>query len=390
MHTVVLIPTSPHPLGPQLHQVLCARFASGAIDIVLLSSAEDFLTHQPADLLVVVLSPAPEAALAVIQKARPSVHGPILGIGQTTNSRLILRALHEGADHYIDENDLETQLLAVLHRLYGHEEPAPAASKGKVVGVLGASGGCGTSTLAVNLAALLAREDQRCALVDLKPGSGDLAALLDLTPVHSLADLCLNAGRMDRAMLEAALMPHSCGIHLLGPPQAYDEIRLVTTKGVQKVLALLRELFPYIVVDLEDCFHEEQVFTLRQAEAIFLVFRLDFTALRNTRRILDYLRQIEVPADRVRLVINRHGQASELPHSEAQEALGCKIAHFIPDDPKTINGANNTGVPVVVKAPTTKVALSLGQLAAALKGAKESSGPNPGIPRKSGWLASLY
>jgi pilus assembly protein CpaE len=94
-----------------------------------------------------------------------------------------------------------------------------------------------------------------------------------------------------------------------------------------------------------------------------LVARLDFTSLRNARRILEHFQDLDVPRERVRVVINRHGQANELPVDEAEEALGEKLAHFIPDDPKTVNGANNAGLPVVLRAPKMKVAQAISQLA---------------------------
>ncbi len=394
MPTVVLIPSLPHPLSQRLQETLRSRVGCTPV-LVPFDQAEAVLGRDRVDMLVVVLSPAPDAALALIRTLRHRVFGPVLAVGQASESKLILRALHEGADHYLDEADLETQLEAVLHRLHGREgsreRQRSEEHSGRLVAVLGASGGCGTSTLAVNLATVLARQHGRCALVDLKPGVGDLAALLDLRPEHSLADLCLNAARMDRAMFEAALVPHASGVHLLAPPQMYEDIRLVTPKGVHKTLTLARETFPLAVADLEDCFHEEQVIALRQADLVLLVFRLDFTSLRNTRRILDYFEQINIPDERVRLVINRYGQAKELPVSEAEEALGRKVAYYIPDDPKTVNGANNMGVPVVLKAPSSKVAQSMTGVAGALKPpAGRSASTLGGLARSAGWLTSFY
>jgi pilus assembly protein CpaE len=196
---------------------------------------------------------------------------------------------------------------------------------------------------------------------------------------------------MDRAMFESALTPHPSGVHLLAPPQMYDDIRLITAQGVKKSLALARDCFPYTVADLEDCFHEEQVLALRQADPVLLVFRLDFTSLRNARRVLEYLGQIDVAAERVRLVANRYGQAKELPAEEAEQALGAKVAHFIPDDPKTVNGATNTGVPAVLKSPATKVAQSIAQLARALRpaAAAKSAGGLAGLARGVSWLTSF-
>jgi pilus assembly protein CpaE len=184
-----------------------------------------------------------------------------------------------------------------------------------------------------------------------------------LKPQFTLADLCLNVSRLDRAMFEKMLVRHSSGVHLLASPQVFGNARVVTSQGVSHALTMARKLFAHVVVDLEDCFHEEQIVTLRQAASILLVFRLDFTSLRNARRILEQLKDLEIPRVRVRLVANRHGTPYELPLIEAEQALGEKLVHFIPDDPKSLNRANNAGIPVVLKNPTAKVSRSMAALA---------------------------
>jgi pilus assembly protein CpaE len=392
MRIVVLSDNTLHPVSIKLRDVLRAKVdCEGGPQMALLDQAEEVLPRAAAEMTFVVLSPDPERALALLRRLRPLADGSVLAVGQASESKLILRALHEGADHYLDEAELETHLEAVLARLHRREEVASGEAVGRLISILGASGGSGTSTLAVNLAAVLARESQRCALIDLKPGVGDLAALLDVKPTHTLADLCINARRMDRSMFESALVAHPSGIHLLAPPQVYEDIRLVTPTGVQQTLSLARQLFPYAVADLEDCFHEEQMVALRQSEIVLLVFRLDFTSLRNTCRILEYLEQVEGVRERVRLVINRYGQAKELPASEAEEALGLKVSHFIPEDARTINGANNTGVPAVLKTPSTKVAQSIVQLAQTLRPAPPAAPPIKSPSRNgTAWLPSFH
>jgi pilus assembly protein CpaE len=391
MHAAVLIHNPSHSLGTQLREMVRDRLHCPVPTLISFDQAEEVLARGRVSMLVFVLSPFPERALHLLRKLRGQVAGPVLAFGLASESKLILRALHEGADHYLDEADLETQLDAVLQRLQIKEE-AIRRPAGQLFAMLGASGGSGTSTLAVNLATVLARESQRCALIDLKPGVGDLAALLDLKPTHNLADLCLNAGRMDRAMFESALVAHSSGVQLLAPPQMYEDIRLVTAQGVQKSLSLARESSPFTVVDLEDCYHEEQVVVLRQADLVLLVFRLDFTSLRSTRRILDYLEQVGVGEGRVRLVINRYGQAKELPLSEAEDALSRKIPYIIPDDPKTINSANNAGVPAVLRTPSAKVSQSIVQMANNLvrPEAGKASGVLQAVRSVNGWLAAFH
>ena len=75
----------------------------------------------------------------------------------------------------------------------------------------------------------------------------------------------------------------------------------------------------------------------------------------------------------VRSVVNRFGQPQEVPFTKAEEALGLKIAHYVPDDPKTVNRANNNGVPVVLENASCKVSRSLVQLATILNGKQQPS-----------------
>jgi pilus assembly protein CpaE len=326
------------------------------------ANPEQLVSQFQPELIVVNIGPDSERALEAIHRLRRATNCPLVAVGAVNDPKVILRALHQGADHFIDEVELETGLQAALKRMkIKKEEAAPPA--GRFVVVLATSGGCGASTVAVNLAAVFAKENQTCALLDLKAGRGDQAALLDVKPAFNLADLCLNVSRVDRAIFDKMVVQHASGIHLLAAPRAFGDIRVVTPEGVGQAIAMALSHYTFVVADLEDCFHEEQLVALRQATCIILVSRLDFTSLRNTRQILEHFDELDVPRARVRIVINRFGQPNELPVAEAEEALGDKLAHFIPDDSKTINGANNAGIPAVIKAPGSKVAQSIMRLA---------------------------
>ncbi|HYV39497.1 MAG TPA: hypothetical protein VE988_27655, partial [Gemmataceae bacterium] len=219
------------------------------------------------------------------------------------------------------------------------------------------------STLAVNVSATLAKKHQQCCLVDLHPGRGDLDGMLDVKPQFTLADLCLNQSRLDRAMFEKTLTRHDAGIHLLSAPPQWTDSRAVSPEGVSLALNMARKIYSHVVVDLEDCFHDEQVKVLQQTTHLLLVFRLEFAGLRNARRSLEHLDNLGVARRKIRLVANRFGQPNELPPDEVEEALGQKIAFYVPNDPKTANGAHNTGIPVVLKEPGCKLAQSLSELA---------------------------
>jgi pilus assembly protein CpaE len=361
MRTLVVSNNGLDPVSTRLRGVLRTRVDMEGPTVARYEDVEKCLTQGEADMFVVALSPDPERGLEALRRLRRSTAGYVLAVGQTSEPKLILRALDHGADHYLDEADLEAGLEAVLMRLQSKREVTPPS--GRLVAVLGASGGSGASTLSANLSAALAKEHSKCALIDLKPGRGDLAALFDLKPNFHLADLCLNATRLDQAMFEKALVPHPCGVHLLAAPQLFADTRLVTAQGVSQVLNLSRRLYSHVVADLEDCFHEEQLTALRQASTVVVVSRLDFTSLRNVRRILEHLEENGISRSVVKIAVNRYGQPGELPASEAEEALGGKLSFYIPDDPKTINSSNNTGVPAVLRAPSAKVSTAINQMA---------------------------
>jgi len=334
--------------------------------VLALHGATARLAQTQSDLLVLVLPPNPERSLAVLSELQPLTSARVLVVGPASDSRLLLLALRAGAADYIEEGELEAELPHSLSRLSAGLPSRRDA--GQIIAILAPSGGSGSSTVAVNVAATLAGKHGSVLLCDLKLTTGDLASLLDVQPTHTLAELCHHATRMDRIILERSLVRHSSGVHLLAPPRSFGDAHLVTTEGVRQTLTLARTFFPYVVVDVDHSFGDEQLQVLKQADSILLVLRLDYTSLRHTQRTLDYFQDHGINAGRVQVVVNRYGQPQEVPAAKAEEALGIKILHFIPDEPKTVNRANNNGVPVVLENQSAKVSRSLLQLAGSING----------------------
>jgi pilus assembly protein CpaE len=338
-----------------------------ASHVVGLGAMDDRLTKVKPDLLLLVLSPNPDLALSVLDQARNDARGRVVVIGPSSDPKLVVRALRGGADDFVDEEDIEADLEAALGR-FKREQATRSSDDARVIAVLAPSGGSGSSTIAANVATMLAKQHKTSALLDLKLESGDLAALLNLKPTHTLADLCQNVARLDRVLFERSLARHSSGVHLLASPTQFSDVALVTAEGVRKALGMAKLMFPYVVIDLDHSFHAEQIEALRLADQILIVLRLDFASLRNTRRTLDYLEKLGIGRDHVQIVVNRYGQPKEVPAAKAEEALGLKIFHYVPDDPKTVNRAINDGVPMVIESPSSRVARSVMKLAASVNG----------------------
>ena len=368
----IIVASDSEPMSVRLRELLISRGYDGsAVHLVSLDHTLDCAVKIRPQVIVLVLSPNPASGLEVLCEVQGTTPARVLAVGPASNPRLILQVLREGAFQYLDEHELDAELPVALRRV--KTEPTEQGESGRIVTVLAASGGSGSSTVAVNIATALSATHERCALFDLKLQTGDLATLLDVQPIHTLADFCRKSARMDRCMFEQCFVRHSSGVHLLAPPGTYADVGVVTPQGVRKALSMSRAMFPYVVVDLDHSYRREQAQALYQADVILLVLQLDFTSLRQSRRTLGYIEQLGIGFNQVRLVVNRYGRPKELPVFRVEEALGIKAQHFIPDQPRSVNRANNNGVPVILERPTAKVSKSIVELAMSVNGLHATS-----------------
>ena len=316
-------------------------------------------------LLLFAMPPNASAMAAVLRDARRTApKAYMVAIGPANDEERIVRTLDEGVDEYLDESILETEMSGMIARFKTQAEPENVqTTAGWVIAVLSPSGGSGASVVAANLSVTLAKEHGQCGLVDLRLSAGDLASMLDLRPTQSVADACEHVARIDRSMLEQFFVRHASGVFLLAAPSQLADVRRVNAKGIRQTFAMARLRFPYLVVDLDNVIDPEQTEALWQADVVLLMLRLDYTSVRNTRRVLDHLECLGIQLDRVRLVANGCGERKQLSPAQAEEALEMKIWHSIPSEPAVILSAINNGVPAVLRHPSAKVSRSLSKLA---------------------------
>lgn len=89
---------------------------------------------------------------------------------------------------------------------------------------------------------------------------------------------------------------------------------------------------------------------------------MDFNALRNARRTIDYLHHAGIDRNRIRLIANQYGRQKELSRGQAEEALHMKISHFIPEYPKTVIASLNCGEPAVIGSPKSRLTKAIKQM----------------------------
>lgn len=316
---------------------------------------------EAAELVFVVLSSEIDRALSLISNLRKTSRSKLVAVGSARDPQRILRVVQAGTDSYVDEEgDLVDQVRSAIQRVeYLSDE---GGSRGEIITITASNGGTGCSTMATNLGFALAAQGN-CCLADLDLRRGDLASMVNAKPRHTIVDLCANTQSLDKQMFQEALLDCGHGVSLLAAPQTLDDVQQVTTEGVEKVMQFARADFDHVIVDLEDFFHREQFRVLQLSDLILFMFRLEFNGLRNARRTIEFLTHAGIDEHKLKLVTNFTGRPKELTVAQAEDALQMKITHFIPDDPKAQNQSLNSGVPVVIGSPRSKIAKAIQQVA---------------------------
>jgi len=367
----ILIASDEQPLAQRLQTVLADQGLDCPIGhVVTLDVIADRSGLARPDLIVFMLPGDPRAGLPALRETRNTLpHVRMLAIGPATDPKLILETLKQGADEFLDRENAEAELAGAVDRyrsLHIQREEGPKA--GRVVALLSPSGGSGASTLAASIATTLAQEYGDCGLIDLRMGVGDQAAMFDLRPARTLADLCDHVTRLDQSLFDQFLVRHASGVWLLAAPTQTADLVRVTCKGVRRALALARVRFSHVVIDMGNPLTPEQIEALWQADWILLVLRLDYTSVRNTRRIIDAMAELGIGRDRMRLVVNGLGQRRQLEVPQAEAAVGMKVYHQVPWDDAAVHAAVNRGVPLVLHRRFRKISRSIRALAHSVNG----------------------
>ncbi len=176
--------------------------------------------------------------------------------------------------------------------------PEPGSRRGRVVTVFSAKGGCGKTTLATNLAAVLADSGRSVALVDLDLAFGDVAIALQLFPTHSVADAVPLVETLDGAALGALLTAHRSGLQALMAPLEPGAADAVTTPLVARIIDLLRR--PTSTTSSSTPlrrFDDQVLAAFDESDVIALMATLDIPALKNLKLTLETLELLNYPRE---------------------------------------------------------------------------------------------
>jgi pilus assembly protein CpaE len=310
------------------------------------------------DIVVIDIRADASSGMAAIERLRaghPTV--ALFAIAATAEPDLILQAMRAGANEFFPwsagsaQTKIEESFHSAVRRTATRHAAASAGARQPCVTnvFLGAKGGAGTTTVAVNCAVEIARLTKRpTAIVDLKPSLGEVALFLGVRPRFTVLDAIENLHRLDRDFLRELMARHKSELDILAGSEQFDRPNQADASAIEELLRVLSRLYDYIVIDAGNMINSCAASALYAADAVFLITNPDVPSIRNAQRLVDRVRQLGAGSERVKILLNRVSDQSLIAPKQIETALGYGIHHTFSSDYRTVSTALNSGVPLAL------------------------------------------
>lgn len=330
----------------------------------------DVVNQTQPDIALVALDADPNKGLALVSKLNQELPATsVLVVSSSTEGSLILQAMRSGAKEFLNFPLHLEDFLAALDRLQqmqgGRSFDGSPVRTSQVITVAGVSGGVGCTSLAINLACVLAQNPQNSVtILDLDFALGDADVWLDIIPDYTIQDVAENITRLDYSLLKRSLTKHDCGAFLLPRPVQMEEETRINPEQLRRVIALLKATFTHLVIDISKSYSSLDIAAMQSSDVVLLVTQLDLPCLRNVVRLMQFFEKWEDLANKIRVVVNRLGlEDSQISLNKALETIGREVYWQIPNDYATIVESRNNGIPLITQAPRAKITKAIEQLA---------------------------
>jgi pilus assembly protein CpaE len=242
---------------------------------------------------------------------------------------------------------------------------APEATS-RTFAVYAPKGGIGRTTLSFNLAVALNQvSGLRTVLIDGSFQFADLRGLLKV-PHEAPSILDLPTDRIQESDLSDVIWRDPSGIDLLLAPPRIEMAEMLTIRDLDKVLSMVRSMYPLVVIDTPAALTDIVLALLDQSETILQVVTFESTSIHSTRAIRETFRAIGYPASKIRYILNRADATGGIEPEALTSALGRAPDFTVTSDGRLVVESNNQGMPFVLANPAAPISQDLTRMAAAL------------------------
>lgn len=319
------------------------------------------------DTVLLYLGTRPGQALTMARRIMtvfPNVQ--FIGLADAETPELVALASEAGlADLALLENGTK-ELVGAVQRLAARRTETHVTD-GTVLALIGAKGGVGTTTVAINLASELANSKRtQVILVDLHLYLGDIAASLDLVPDPSALWFLTRGGQANGKMWSSGPPTHRTGFQVLGLDGDLRNAEQVNAEQVVFLIDALRTHYDYVVLDCGSNLGEISLAACSAADERFIVVTDELSALLGARRRVIALSALDLPAPVGSGLLNRATPGADLKAIE--DASGLRVIAQVSNAWRDVYGAMERAQVLREAAPTSQVRADIANLAQEISG----------------------
>src|SRR5262245_11399850 len=213
----------------------------------------------------------------------------IFAVSSDARPDVIIQAMRSGCREYLFKPLVRDQLLQAITRAGGRRRERRERSNTQIMTFIGAKGGCGVTTIATQLAALLASSgSKKTLMLDLHPSLGDAALYLGFTnSKYHAYELMENTDRLDAELLQSIALHHSSGLDILPAPNDFENTRHAGAGAISQMFNFLRLSYEFILIDIPAGLNEYTDKVISHSDQLYIVTVAEVSALRNASRIVD-------------------------------------------------------------------------------------------------------
>jgi len=343
------------------------------------AEATDALKDIPTpEKLVIDLSGSPDPIAdidALAQVCEPDTR--VIALGDVNDVHLYRHLMEMGVQDYLLKPVSMDDLNEAVSRVDEPEAEIPddESRQGRLVAVIGARGGVGASTVASNLAWMMAHEQGlRVALIDLDLYFGTIALALDMEPGRGFREALENPSRIDGLFIERAMVRESDNLYVLAAEENLENSFSFDPDALDRLLETLRMDFDCIVVDLPRFAARSQVATLIPPASVVVVSDPTLAGMRDTMRMTKLVKSA-TPGSDLRVVVNRVGnnKNGELSIKDFETGAELSVHDQIPLDVKAAILAEGAGKTVAEMGKSSKMAQALRDLSRQVSGSDDEA-----------------
>lgn len=270
----------------------------------------------------------------------------IVAVHKQVDSKVLRETMRAGVREFVAEPFEPTSVLEALNTVKAlvERKPPTLESTSQIFAFLPSKAGVGTSTVALNVSAAMARrQDMHVLLSDFDLNSGMMRFMLKLQNEYCIIDAVEHSLQVDEH-LWPQLVTSLDGLDVLHAGRCNPNFRVEGTQ-IRSLIDFMRRNYQALCFDLSGNLERYSIEIMQDCKRILLVCTPEIPSLHLAREKMHFLRGFDLDT-RVSVILNRTQKKAVFTKEQVEELLGTPVMATFPNDYPGVTRAVTSGTMV--------------------------------------------